>query len=102
MSLILPCSDNAITIINPENAITFSYKRNPLIETFMGRICPNLAVSGANLTVSKLTVFWTEATMSPSYANTVGSLHIHPAFPCPLIETFRGRLWLKSCVCPEK
>src|SRR3972149_4089220 len=24
---------------------------------------------------------------------------VQPAFPCPLIETFRGRLCLKPCVC---
>ncbi|OGQ47858.1 MAG: hypothetical protein A2W63_04290 [Deltaproteobacteria bacterium RIFCSPLOWO2_02_44_9] len=24
---------------------------------------------------------------------------VQPTFPCPLIETFRGRLWLKSYIC---
>jgi len=35
-------------MINPENAIAFSGKRNPLIKAFRGRLWPNTAFAPKN------------------------------------------------------
>ncbi|MBI5681663.1 MAG: alginate export family protein [Deltaproteobacteria bacterium] len=56
--------------------------------------------TASNLSVQILTYLIGQAsclTKSAETADLLGSLTY-----CPLIETFRGRLWLKSCVCTRK